>query len=331
MGENTGIGWTGIIPGVKGATWNPLRATNIDTLAEGTFCFPAGDGCMNCYANIYNLRAGTGIPYKKANQELVDIQLAASATRQVSIDWPLRKKKSTGIFLCSLTDWLGEFVPTAAATLMLSSMLLAQHHVFVTLTKRKRHLLNLFKSIDNQEVPTFSVFDEKVWTQAMVRTQGITWNRPEEGFVLVKNVQHNALIPWPPPNIYFGVSLCNSIDVDQSLIMFDQIHRMNPTTQMIVSQEPALDTIKWEETGINPQWIKWLIWGGESGQDARPASVDSALATLEFGKKYNIPVYIKQMGAVLEREMGIAKGFVPEDLRVQMFPNVTDSFYPWPK
>jgi protein gp37 len=134
MSAGTKIDWAGLGLDRK-ATWNPLKALSNLYYDEdhahkaGWACVKIGPGCKNCYAETMNKRLGTGLPYTVQGMEAVDLQL-------VNIEQPLRWKKPTGIFVCSMTDLFGEFVGNDYIHQILNTCALANHHRFALLTKR---------------------------------------------------------------------------------------------------------------------------------------------------------------------------------------------------
>lgn len=139
MGTKTGIDWTNFFGPGSGATWNPIIAIHKETGARGYACVRVSPLCVNCYAATLNKkgiygRFGTGLDYTLPNLDKVEIKLSDKG--QTAWDWPLRRQKPTGIFLASMTDWLGEFLPFHMQFDLQRVMNQAQRHIFLTLTKR---------------------------------------------------------------------------------------------------------------------------------------------------------------------------------------------------
>jgi protein gp37 len=87
-----------------------------------------------------------------------------------------------------------------------------------------------------------------------------------------------------------------------------------------------------DKTGI--EWgvrhLNWLIVGGESGPGARPMDEEWARTLAIQATRARVPVFVKQMGSVLGRELGAgSKGgdmdHWPEDLRIREFPRVSSA------
>ena len=102
-----------------------------------------------------------------------------------------------------------------------------------------------------------------------------------------------------------------------------------------ISAEPLLGPVTlrwakwhpWRDSGHldGVQGIDWLIAGGESGPGARPMELDWARSLVAECREAGIAPFVKQLGAVRGRELGIdAHGADwdawPADLRVREFP-----------
>ena len=115
----TKIEWTN-----GGHTWNPIKARlKADTLVKlanggsrlvpagkvGYYCQRISPGCEACYAEAMNGRMlpswGTGLDYTVPNLDKVEIFLDEDVLMH-----PLKWKKPTTAFVCSMTDWCADFV-----------------------------------------------------------------------------------------------------------------------------------------------------------------------------------------------------------------------------
>lgn len=332
---NEGIGWTHILGPGTGATWNPIRARGDMDHPLGWFCIKISEGCKNCYAETLNVgRFGNGLEYKVTNLEKVKLVMPGFTYEdhgQTAIDWPLRVKKSHGIFPVDMSDWCGEFVPPIWANYILGVMALSQHHVFLPLTKRYRNLYGLLKYwSDANGRMAISVPETKEFNLALLKAHGNKhrWTGGSK-FLAVRNDKYTVELPFPTPNILFGVSICNQAEADRILPVLKDIKELDPGFRLYVSYEPALEPIDWLEfKGL----IDWLIVGGESGKNARRMDIDCIASTIGAGKELNIPIYVKQMGTILANEMGLKddKGTdLPEEYAIHQFPNVEGSYIPW--
>ena len=128
MGATSSIEWTD-------ATWNPLLAKRRDNEKVGFHCVKVGSECSNCYAESINLRnlphSGNGLPYTKDSGEKVEILLSEKKMLQ-----PIQWRKPRKIFVCSMTDLFGEFVPFNLIDEVFRVIQTRPDHTFQILTKR---------------------------------------------------------------------------------------------------------------------------------------------------------------------------------------------------
>lgn len=130
MADGSKIEWLSR-PGTKPASWNPIRARNVETGRVGWFCTHASPGCINCYAEAMNARLGTGIAFQAQNRDKVKLFLDEKTLLQ-----PLRWREPRTVFVCSMSDLFGEFVTDLMIERTFSAMEECQKHEFIVLTKR---------------------------------------------------------------------------------------------------------------------------------------------------------------------------------------------------
>lgn len=135
MGDKTAIEWTD-------ATWNPIRARNLKTGRVGWFCIHMSEGCANCYAEDWNMRLGTGLPYKPGHLKDIEIFLDEKTLEQ-----PLRWRAPRKIFPCPMTDMFADFVKDEWIRRMVMVMADARQHTFQPLTKRPGRAMAAFSQL----------------------------------------------------------------------------------------------------------------------------------------------------------------------------------------
>ena len=117
-----------------------------------TGCTPCSPGCDNCYARrMTNRLHGKGL-YKYRNKFDVTIH-------PDEIETPIRWRKPSLIFVCSMSDLFHEDVPQSFIHQMFGVMKHCERHIFQVLTKRPQ---NIPKSIE---------WPENVWCGLTVCTQ----------------------------------------------------------------------------------------------------------------------------------------------------------------
>jgi protein gp37 len=180
---------------------------------------------------------------------------------------------------------------------------------------------------------------ERLW-HTIDQTPELDWllltKRPEN----VAAMYPSAWLKAPPPNVWLGVSAEDQQRADERIPLLLQ----TPAAVRWVSYEPALELIdfgrakglpifKWAEAvhevvslgkgrtinvprpelagkwsrydGIGP-WLDWIVFGGESGKDARPFDVAWARSTVKQCRAAGVACFVKQMG---RRVHSVPSGF----------------------
>ena len=114
-------------------SWNPLRARNKETGAVGHFCIHASDGCRLCYAETWQNRLGTKVPYKAQWLDQVDLFLDEKTLAQ-----PSKWRRPKTIFVCSMTDLFLDHYDVLDVVKVIDTIRENPRHVFIVVTKRPR-------------------------------------------------------------------------------------------------------------------------------------------------------------------------------------------------
>lgn len=104
------------------ATWNPV-----------TGCTKISKGCLNCYAERMARRLAGRYGYDKEDPFKVTLH-------RNRIDQPLKWRKPTSIFVCSMGDMFHKDVPDDYIGRIFDVMRACPHHTFQVLTKRPARL-----------------------------------------------------------------------------------------------------------------------------------------------------------------------------------------------
>lgn len=318
----TSIEWTHR-PGTKGESWNPIRARNLKTGKIGWHCTHASDGCRNCYAERLNLNRrglafGTGLPYKPGHEQAAGSAEGATGTQKDSIEiflddktlaQPLRWRRPRTIFVCSMTDLFGAFVPDAMIDRVFAVAALCPQHTFIVLTKRSARMREYL----SQDYMTLRILQDG--TESELEAAGINWNH-------LWNDRHSQAImganTWPLPNVWLGVSAERQQEADERIP--DLL--ATPAAIRFASLEPLLGPIdltsictghyfidallgfKYHDApeGVHSATdpcarLDWVIVGGESGPDARPANPQWYRDLQYQCFIANVPFFFKQWGA----------------------------------
>lgn len=143
--------------------------------------------------------------------------------------------------------------------------------------------------------------------------------------LLTKRSEFLHLIPseWvtaPPSNAWFGVTAENE---RMAQLRLTDLRRFTANPLPWVSYEPALGPVDWSPY---LDFVRWIIFGGESGAHPRKAEARWASDTLAQCRAAGISYFNKQAGRLLAREWGCEnkEGKVPDEwpseFRVQEFP-----------
>lgn len=169
------------------------------------------------------------------------------------------------VFCASLSDWLDdENVPIEWLADLLALIHDTPHLDWLLLTKRPQNWLARMDAVG------------RLWA-----CDGSYWETPEA------IVYHSLVCPWragnAPKNIWIGVSA--GADQAAALAIPARIH--------FLSCEPMLHAM--DET--HAARFDWIIFGGESGKQARPMNIEWMRKGVDFCAENEIACFVKQMGA----------------------------------
>jgi protein gp37 len=281
MADKTEIEWTD-------ATWTPIRARNKATGKVGWHCEHASPGCVNCYAEGFNeKRLGTRLPFKPGHRDDVEHFLDEAMLLQ-----PLRWPRPGMVFVCSMTDLFGEWVPDEMIDRVFAVMALAPQHSFQVLTKRAERMRSYMNRAAGRIADT------------AIRI------RRERGDADMAVVPLPHVTPgrawWPLPNVWLGISCEDQRRADERIpLLLD-----TPANIRWVSAEPLLGPIDFrpwldgvEEHGMVGNRIgftpplDWIVAGGESGPGARPMHPAWVRSIRDQCRAAGVAFLFKQWGA----------------------------------
>lgn len=316
MADKSLISWTD-------ATWNPIRARNRKTGKLGWHCEHVTEACRFCYAERQNARpgdsGGTGLEYKPGHRHDVDIFLDEKVLLK-----PLSWKRGRKIFVCSMTDAAGGFVPDEWLDKIVAVAILAPQHTFQFLTKRPERMRAYMESRAHQDAYgslTRAILD-------IAKERGISFD--------------GVFQKWPIPNVWIGTSLCDQADADKfvpELLATPAVVRfvscgplLGPIDLVRIKRSPddmdkampgfenveafftdAMMGANWiSMKNGDPSWteapdtrprLHWVIAEGESGPAARPTKGEwmrDLLAQCQYGF---VPFHLKHWGKWIDAEL----------------------------
>lgn len=277
--SKTKIEWVKNTDGTKGMTWNPV-----------TGCTKVSPGCAHCYAERMARRLAGRCGYPEAPHHF-DVTL-----RPDRLEQPLRRKKPTTYFVCSMSDLFHEDVPDDFILRVWRTMDDCPQHTFLVLTKRPSRML--------------SFVGRRLW-----RKRWGDW-RKRWGELTTCKVD-SRVCGITLPNVWPGVSIENQTAANKRIPLLLQ----TPAAVHFVSLEPLLGPVNlYPRRWLNPYperftngfdahtaqpryrdverpKLNWIVVGGESGPGARPMDPQWARDIRDQCQAAGVPFFFKQWGA----------------------------------
>jgi protein gp37 len=187
------------------------------------------------------------------------------------------------------------------------------------------------------------MFHETVPKEAWTRIIETFWEARQHTYIVLTKrpeIMKAVFDDYPPPNnVLAGITTENQKTFD---MRFPFLMRTN-AKRLFLSVEPMLEKIK-ISPGVNGRKLDWVICGGESGTGARPFNIEWAVDLLQQCKRYQIPFFMKQIGArphngfyerggfrvpnwinIVEKTKGNVLSDWPDEIRVrENFKEITD-------
>lgn len=160
-------------------TWNPV-----------TGCL---HGCEYCYAEKIAKRFGKNISFSAFKSTTVEINTKSDnpypygftpTSHRYRLDEPQQLKKSANIFVCSMADLFGDWVPDEWIEQVFKACEAAPHHRYLFLTKNSKRYLELY------EKKQFS-YGENFWF-------GTTITKSEDEFIWFKDTPYKSFVSIEP-------------------------------------------------------------------------------------------------------------------------------------
>lgn len=290
MSDGSGVHWLRR-PGFKPASWNPIKARNKKSGKIGWYCVHKTEACRFCYAEAINRRLGTGVDYVASRRDEVELFLDERVLRA-----PLHWRDPRMIFLDSMSDLYGEFVPDLWIARIAAVEALCPQHIFIELTKRPDRMREF-----NIGVPGIAGRIRDIADLMAVAAREVAMRAA----AFLRTVDE----PWPLPNVWRGASVHDQPSADE----FVPEVLATPAAVRWISYEPALGPvdlayIPYENgehfnalAGIVRNGARarldWVVAGGESGTDARGHDVGWDLALQRQCRDAGVAFYEKQVGA----------------------------------
>jgi protein gp37 len=288
----TNIQWTDI-------TSNPIHLLKSDGTHGGHWCKMISSGCTNCYSQTQNNNRF----FKFAS----NLNYTGDVPQNMILDESIMQAwgtmgKSKKIFVCSMTDIFGDWVPFQWIDRIFAYMAIAPKQTFQILTKRPERMLEYFLSYRPDQGSLREIIQIK-----------------KSGFsVDMRDV-------FPLPNVWVGITAETQKCADERIPLLLQ----TPAAVRFLSCEPLLEELNLskylnEFTGKGVDLcdrdsdnlyavdssmsipaatsktsiprIDWMIVGGESGKGARDCKLEDIRSLVNQCKASNVACFVKQLG-----------------------------------
>ena len=256
-----------------------------------TGCTRVGEGCRNCYA------------LKQFDRKLWGYGPEVTFHPE-RLGQPLRRKKPTHYFVCSMGDLFHESVKEEHIDAVFAVIATARRHTFTILTKRPERM---------REYLSFTVGKGNVLSRVIQKAQ--VMDKPGGPYL------HD--FGWPYQNLRLYVSVWDQPSADE----FIPILKDTPAAVRGLSIEPMLSNVRVHHhiyvhpkrcTCINcpaaqERKIHHIICGGETGPGARPMHPDWARSVRDQCQAAGVPFFFKSMGDHYLKELKKTHGSISSE------------------
>ena len=169
--------------------WTDETDNPITVKSGGHWCKKISEGCANCYAeaistgNRFNFASGLIYTGKAPELEL---------NRKILAGWA-RKRVPKRRFVCSMTDWCGDWIDRKWQFAMLDAMASAPNQTFMLLTKRADILYEVLHSWKK----TIRIPLNNIWLGVSVENQS-TANIRLRFLAEIKTLGFNTFVSFEP-------------------------------------------------------------------------------------------------------------------------------------
>jgi len=277
------ISWLNV-PGFKPETWNPILG-----------CSKTSPGCDNCYAErmAHRLSNISATSYYKYVTNKNGKWNGRSYFHEEVLSNPSRWKKPRAVFVNSMGDLFHESISFDWVDRVFNEMEANPQHLFFVLTKRAERMFEYTIRYGP------GAFPKNIWW-------GVTAENQEQADkripFLYRIATSNTFVSCEPLLGYIDLIATNKptptecpvchedIDVWDGLKVGSVLPCVKCGSDLIVS--PHSTNVPWfESTGLG-----WILVGGESGKNARPANPNWVMGLKEYAGQRKIPFHFKQWG-----------------------------------
>ena len=262
MGSKTGIEWTD-------RTWNPVVG-----------CKRVSPGCAHCYAKALHDKRHKAYLDGKDMPAQYSVPFEHVQVKPERLDYPLRWRQPSRIFVNSVSDLFHEDVPFTFIAEVFAVMAKATQHTFQILTKRPQRMWEFFQPWEH---------DGYCMGRLGTRVLDVPRSSPNWASYLL-----------PLPNVWLGTSVENQHFADERIP-----HLLKtPAAVRFLSCEPLLGPMditnyiavysSLDPTTCIAEGVEWVIAGGESGPRFRPMNLDWARDLRDQCRGAGVAFFYKQ-------------------------------------
>lgn len=291
MSDKTAIEWAD-------SSWNPIRGI----APNRHMCQKISPGCDNCYASTQVHRFG--------GQEYSYDHVGEVRLDEKALLLPLTWKEPRRVFVCSMTDLFGEWVPQDWIDQLFGVMALTPWHTYQVLTKRPSRMRDYLTQLVQGPWAARVTVDGRPGTDVHFRMTGVlcdlfprcpaaTLNRASAWQDERWPDGDGFLREWPLPNVWLGTS----IELDR-FTWRANVLRQCPAAVRFISAEPLLGPLP----SLDLDGISWLIAGGESGARHRACMPAWVTDLRDRSQEAGTAFFFKQWGGRTHAEGGRVLG-----------------------
>lgn len=261
-----------------------MRTTKIEwadrTWNVVTGCTKVSEGCRFCFAERMARRLAGRAGYSEAPNHF-DVTL-----RPDRLDQPLRWKKPSRIFVCSMGDLFHADVSGYFQDRVMGTIGETSWHTYQILTKRPERMLDFVRQTEDQQCDNWRDLFPNVWLGVSVENQQAADERI-------------PLLLQTPAAVRF-------VSVEPMLAPIDLSHYW-------------LKALDWQ-TNLDPEMEGpgWIIIGCESGSGRRLMELGWAADLVAQCQAANVPVFVKQLP--IDGKVNHYPAEWPEALQVREYP-----------
>lgn len=249
-------------------------------------CSKTSPGCDNCYAEKMAVRLSH--IETTAYYQSVTVHRAHGTPKSWNgrtflvldaIKKPLKRKKPTKYFVCSMGDLFHENVPFEWIDKVMEVIHKCPQHIFQILTKRPQRMLEYYaKRVEFTEGSKFPMPLPNIWL-------GVTSENQEQA-----NKRIPILLSIPAAKHFVSIEpMLSEIELTKLYLNGNENYTKNALTGCFSGKSIEYDSY------MGPK-LDWVIVGGESGHKARPMHPDWVRSVRDQCKAAKVPFLFKQWG-----------------------------------